>query len=260
MDALRVAKTGLDAQQTRMTVVSNNLANVNTVGFKKGRAVFEDLLYQNVNQVGGSTSQDTEDPSGLNLGTGVRIVSTEKNFAQGTFLKTDSPLDMMIEGRGFFQILLPDGDLAYTRDGSFRVDSEGRMVTSSGYEIQPSVSIPDDVESIIISTDGIIEAKLPGQAEPISLGTLQLADFVNPAGLQAKGQNLYEETAASGTPNLGTPGLDGFGRLTQGALEGSNVNVVEELVSMIETQRAYEMNSKAIAVSDQMLQYLNNNL
>ena len=260
MQSLWIAKTGLDAQQTRMSVVSNNLANVNTMGFKRGRAVFEDLLYQTIDQAGAATSQDTENPSGLNLGTGVRVVATEKNFQQGAHVDTGNPLDVLIEGRGFFQILLPDGDVGYTRDGSFKIDSDGRLVTASGYEVQPAITIPDGVESISIAADGIVEAKLPGQADPVTLGTLQTADFINPAGLQPRGQNLYVETAASGTPQLGTPGLDGLGNLVQGALEGSNVNVVEELVAMIGTQRAYEMNSKAIAVGDQMLQYLNNNL
>ena len=260
MQALWVAKTGLDAQQTRMSVVSNNLANVNTTGFKRGRAVFEDLLYQNVQQAGASTSEATEDPTGLTLGTGVRIVSTEKNFSQGGRLDTQNPTDLMLEGRGFFQILLPDGNTAYTRDGSFKVDSEGRMVTSNGYELQPAITVPDSVISLRVSRDGVVEATLAGQTTPATLGTLQIADFINPAGLTPRGQNLFVETAASGTPRIGTPGLDGFAQISQGALETSNVNVVEELVSMIETQRAYEMNSKSIAVSDQMLQYLNNNL
>ncbi len=260
MQALWIAKTGLDAQQTRMSMVSNNLANVNTTGFKRDRAVFEDLLYQTVAQAGAATSQDTESPTGVNIGTGVRIVGTEKNFSQGAHVDTGNPLDALIEGRGFFQILLPDGSNGYTRDGSFRMDSDGRLVTASGYQIQPAVTIPDGVESITISSDGIVQAKLPGQTDPATLGSLQIADFLNPAGLQARGQNLFLETKASGTPQVGTPGLDGLGGLRQGALEGSNVNVVEELVAMIQTQRAYEMNSKAISTGDQMLQYLNNNL
>jgi flagellar basal-body rod protein FlgG len=260
MEALWVAKTGLDAQQTRMTVVSNNLANVNTAGFKRGRAVFEDLLYQNVSQAGGATSQNTESPTGLSLGTGVRVVATEKTFTQGSAQQTGNSLDVLIQGRGFFQVLEPDGNLAYTRDGSFKVDSDGRLVTASGYEIQPAINIPSDAQSVTIGLDGTVQATLPGQTSPTSLGTLQLADFINPAGLQPKGQNLYIETAASGSPQVANPGLQGIGTLVQGSLEGSNVNVVEELVSMIETQRAYEMNSKAISTSDQMLQYLNNNL
>jgi len=260
MEALWVAKTGLDAQQTRMSVVSNNLANVNTTGFKRGRAVFEDLLYQNVTQAGGATSANTESPTGLTTGTGVRVVATEKTFTQGSALQTGNALDVLIQGRGFFQVLQPDGNLAYSRDGSFKVDSDGRLVTASGYEIQPSITIPSDAQSVTIGLDGTVQATLQGQTSPTSLGTLQLADFINPAGLQPKGQNLYVETAASGSPQVTNPGLEGIGTLVQGSLEGSNVNVVEELVSMIETQRAYEMNSKAISTSDQMLQYLNNNL
>jgi flagellar basal-body rod protein FlgG len=260
MDSLWVAKTGLDAQQTRMAVVSNNLANVNTVGFKRGRALFEDLLYQNVAQAGAKTSQDTENPTGLNIGTGVRIVGTEKNFAQGSTVQTGNQLDVAISGRGFFQVQLPDGELAYTRDGSFKVDSTGRLVTAAGYEIQPAISVPDGAQSIAIAEDGIIQADVAGSTAPVTIGTLQITDFLNPAGLQPEGQNLFLETAASGTPQSGTPGLNGLGTLAQGSLEGSNVNVVEELVAMIETQRAYEMNSKAISTSEQMLQYLNNNL
>ncbi len=258
--ALWVAKTGLDAQQTRMAVVSNNLANVNTTGFKQGRAVFEDLLYQNVRQSGGQTSQDTMLPSGMNLGTGVRVVATEKLFTQGSLLQTDNAMDVAINGRGFFQIQTPNGDIAYTRDGAFQVDDQGQLVTSSGYIVDPGISIPDAAQSITIGNDGIITVKLAGQASTTQVGTLQIADFINPVGLQPVGENLYIETAASGAPQPGTPGQDGLGRLAQGALESSNVNVVSELVNMIETQRAYEMNSKAISTNDQMMQYINNNL
>ena len=260
MQSLWIAKTGLDAQQTRMSLVSNNLANVNTMGFKRDRAVFEDLLYQTIAQAGAATSQDTENPTGLNVGTGVRIVGTEKIFSQGVNVDTGNPLDVLIEGRGFFEVLLPDGTNGYTRNGSFKINSDGQLVTASGYQIQPAITIPDGVETVSISSDGLVQAKLPGQTDPATLGTLQIADFLNPAGLQPRGQNLYLETKASGTPQTGTPGLDGLGALRQGALEGSNVNVVEELVAMIQTQRAYEMNSKAISTGDQMLQYLNNNL
>ncbi|MEL7186040.1 MAG: flagellar basal-body rod protein FlgG [Pseudomonadota bacterium] len=258
--ALWVAKTGLDAQQTRMAVVSNNLANVNTTGFKQGRAVFEDLLYQNVRQPGGSSSQDTQLPSGMSIGTGVRVVATEKLFTQGSVLRTDNALDVAINGRGFFQVLKPDGEIGYTRDGTFQINSQGELVTSSGYVVQPGIAIPDSAQSITIGTDGVITVKLAGQASPTQVGTLETADFINPVGLQAVGENLYIETAASGSPSPGTPGLNGLGTLAQGALEGSNVNVVSELVNMIETQRAYEMNSKAITTSDQMMQYVNNNL
>ena len=258
--ALWVAKTGLDAQQTRMTVVSNNLANVNTTGFKQGRAVFEDLLYQNVRQSGGQSSQDTMLPSGLSLGTGVRVVATEKLFAQGSVLQTGNSMDVAISGRGFFQVLKPDGDIAYTRDGTFQINDQGEMVTASGYVVQPGITIPDSAQSITIGMDGTVSVKLPGQAAPTQVGTLETVDFINPVGLQPVGENLYLETASSGTAQAGTPGLNGLGSLIQGALEGSNVNVVSELVNMIETQRAYEMNSKAISTNDQMMQYVNNNL
>jgi len=258
--ALWAAKTGLDAQQTRMTVVSHNLANVNTTGFKKDRAVFEDLLYQNVKQVGGSTSQDTVSPTGLNIGTGVRIVATEKNHTQGGLNTTGNSLDVAIQGRGFFQVLMPDGSFAYTRDGGFKMSAEGELVTASGYKVQPGISIPSGAQSITIGNDGVVTATVAGQSAPTQIGTLQLTDFVNPAGLQPRGENLLSESAASGPAQTSTPGLNGLGSLQQGALEGSNVNVVEELVNMIETQRAYEMNSKAISTTDQMLQYVSQNL
>ena len=258
--SLWIAKTGLDAQQTRMAVVSNNLANVNTTGFKKSRAVFEDLLYQNVRQVGAATSQDTQAPSGMSLGTGVRVVATEKTYTQGNLSQTGNSLDLAINGRGFFQILLPDGTLAYTRAGDFQLSSQGQLVTSSGYVVQPGISIPQGAQSISIGADGVVSVLLAGQSAPTQVGTLQLADFVNPTGLQPRGENLLLETAASGTAQPGTPGQSGLGTLEQGAVESSNVNVVEEMVNMIETQRAYEMNTKAIQTTDQMLQYLSNNV
>mgnify|MGYP001823767481 FL=1 len=257
---LWIAKTGLDAQQTRMAVVSTNLANVNTTGFKQGRAVFEDLLYQNVRQSGGQTSQDTELPSGMNLGTGVRIVATEKLFTQGSVLQTDNALDVAINGRGFFQVEQPDGSLAYSRDGTFQLNDQGELVTASGYRVQPGITIPDAAQSITIGKDGTVSVRLAGQASTTQVGSLQTVDFINPVGLQPIGENLYIETASSGTAQAGTPGQNGLGSLNQGALEGSNVNVVSELVNMIETQRAYEMNSKAISTNDQMMQYINNNL
>ncbi len=258
--ALWVAKTGLDAQQMRMTVVSNNLANVGTTGFKQGRAVFEDLLYQNVRQAGGQSSQDTELPTGLSLGTGVRVVATERMHTQGAVMQTGNAMDVMISGRGFFQVLQPNGDLAYTRDGSFKLSAEGELVTASGYLVQPGITIPNDAQSITIGDDGTVSVRQPGQTSPTQVGTLETVDFINAAGLQSIGGNLYIETGASGTAQTGTPGTSGFGTLEQGALEGSNVNVVAELVNMIETQRAYEMNSKAISTNDQMMQYVNNNL
>lgn len=258
--ALWVAKTGLDAQATRMSVVSNNLANVNTSGFKRGRAAFEDLLYQTVRQPGGQTTQQTQAPTGLTLGTGVRVVATDKQFTQGNLQQTNNSLDVAINGRGFFQILQPDGTLAYGRDGSFQLNSQGELVTANGYPLQPGIQIPQNALSVTIGSDGTVSVQLPGQAAGQQVGTLTLADFVNPAGLQAVGGNLYVETAASGAPQVGTPGVNGVGTVQQGALEASNVNVVEELVNMIETQRAYEMNSKAISTTDQMLQYIGQNL
>jgi flagellar basal-body rod protein FlgG len=258
--ALWAAKTGLDAQQTRMAVTSNNLANVGTTGFKKGRAVFEDLLYQNHRQVGASTSQDTVSPTGLSLGTGVRVVATEKTFTQGNLAQTGNALDVAISGRGFFQVLMPDGTMGYTRDGSFKVSPQGELVTASGYAVQPGITLPDGSQSITIGKDGVITAQIAGQSAPTQIGSLQLFDFINPAGLQPRGENMYVESAASGTAQSGTPGLNGLGMTEQGSLEASNVNVVEELVTMIETQRAYEMNSKAISTTDQMLEYITNQL
>lgn len=258
--ALWAAKTGLDAQQKRMSVISNNLANVNTTGFKRDRAVFEDLLYQNVRQVGAQSSQDTKLPSGLAIGTGVRIVATEKLHTQGNLTVTQSPTDMAIQGRGFFEILMPDGSQAYTRDGSFQMDSQGQMVNSSGFVLQPGITIPGNTTSLTIGLDGTVSALVAGNTAPTQLGQIQLVDFINPVGLQAKGGNLFAETAASGSPQAAAPGQNGLGTVIQGSVETSNVNVVEELVSMIETQRAYEINSKAISTTDGMLQYLNNNL
>lgn len=259
-ESLWIAKTGLDAQQTRMSVISNNLANVNTTGFKQDRAVFEDLLYQTVRQPGAQSSTDTTLPSGLMVGTGVRTVSTEKLHTQGNLQQTDNALDIAIEGRGFFQVLTPDGELAYTRDGSFQRNQDGDMVMSNGYLLEPNINVPEDVQTLTVGRDGTISASIPGDAEPVILGEIELADFVNPAGLQAVGQNLFRETAASGPPLVGEPGLDGLGQTIGGALETSNVNTVTELINMIETQRAYEMNSKAISTSDQMLQYASQNL
>lgn len=258
--ALWIAKTGLEAQQTRMATISNNLANASTTGFKRDRAVFADLIYQNIVQVGSSSSADTQMPSGLNIGTGVRTVATEKLFSQGSIIQTGNPLDIAIQGRGFIQVLLPDGATGYTRDGSLQKDSSGQLVTSMGYQIKPAITIPDDAINVSISSDGIVSVISQGQATPSEIGSLQLADFVNPTGLQAIGNNLFLESGASGSPQTGVPGLTGLGTLIQSAVESSNVNTVEELVNMIETQRAYEMNSKAISTADQMLQYATNNM
>lgn len=258
--ALWIAKTGLDAQQTRMSVISNNLANVNTTGFKQDRAVFEDLLYQTVRQPGAQSTTDTELPSGLMVGTGVRTVATQKLHTQGNIIQTQNALDIAIQGRGFFQILMPDGDIAYTRDGSFQLNSDGEVVMSNGYLLEPGLVVPEDALSITIGVDGTVSVTQPGQNEPVIIGDIELADFVNPAGLQPVGENLFKESGASGPAIVGIPGLDGIGTVVGGALETSNVNVVTELINMIETQRAYEMNSKAISTADQMLQYASQNL
>ncbi|MFY9329898.1 MAG: flagellar basal-body rod protein FlgG [Georgfuchsia sp.] len=254
--SLWISKTGLDAQQTQMDVIANNLANVSTNGFKRSRAVFEDLLYQTLRQPGAQSSQQNQLPSGLQIGTGVRPVATERIFTQGNLQQTGNSLDAAIQGPGFFQVLLPDGTTAYTRDGSFQVNSQGQLVTSSGYQVQPAITIPANTLSVTIGKDGTISATQSGSATPVQLGTLQLANFINPAGMQSHGENLYLETAASGTASNGSPGSNGLGLLNQGYAETSNVNVVEELVNMIQTQRAYEINSKAVTISDQMLQRL----
>jgi flagellar basal-body rod protein FlgG len=254
--SLWISKTGLDAQQTNMDVTANNLANVSTNGFKRARAVFEDLLYQTLRQPGAQSSQQTQLPSGLQLGTGVRPVATERIFTQGNLQQTSNPLDVAINGQGFFQVLMPDGTTSYTRDGSFHVDSQGQLVTSSGFQVQPAITIPANSLSITIARDGVVSVTKAGVAAPSQVGSLQLASFVNPAGLQSMGENLYVETAASGTAGTNAPGSNGLGLLNQGYVETSNVNVVEELVNMIQIQRAYEINSKAIQTSDQMLQKL----
>jgi flagellar basal-body rod protein FlgG len=254
--SLWISKTGLDAQQTNMDVTANNLANVSTNGFKRARAVFEDLLYQTLRQPGAQSSQQTQLPSGLQLGTGVRPVATERIFTQGNLQQTSNPLDVAINGQGFFQVLMPDGTTAYTRDGSFHSDSQGQLVTSSGYHVQPAITIPANSLSITIARDGVVSVTRAGTAAPTQVGSLQLASFVNPAGLQSAGENLYLETASSGTASANAPGSNGLGLLNQGYVETSNVNVVEELVNMIQIQRAYEINSKAIQTSDQMLQKL----
>lgn len=258
--SLWVSKTGLDAQQMRMTVISNNLANVNTTGFKRDRAVFEDLLYQNIRQAGGSTGGDNVSPTGLMIGTGVRIVATEKLHMQGAMVQTKNATDLAIQGEGMFQILMPDGEFAYTRDGSFKLSVDRELVTASGMPLQPSIVVPQNAESISIGEDGTVTIQPYGNAEEVTIGQLQLARFVNYAGLEPMGKNLYRETSASGAPSLAAPDTAGTGRVSQGYLEAANVNVVEEMVNMIETQRAYEINSKAISSVDSMLRFLNQNL
>jgi flagellar basal-body rod protein FlgG len=258
--ALHTARSGLDAQDTRMKVIANNLANVNTTGFKRDRADFETLMYQNVRQAGAQSSQETQLANGMNVGTGVRVTGTERIYTQGSMLNTERPLDMAVEGEGFFQVELPDGRTGYTRDGSFQKDAEGRLVTSEGYPVSPAITIPEGVQSLSVGRDGTVSVMLAGETEANQIGQIQVASFLNPAGLQPIGQNLLVETSASGAPNVGAPGADGLGTIAQGSLEASNVNMVEELVSMIETQRAYEINSKVINAVDGMMQYVTQNL
>jgi flagellar basal-body rod protein FlgG len=256
INSLWISKTGMEAQQMQLDVISNNLANVSTNGFKRANAVFEDLMYQNLRQVGASSSEQSQLPTGLQLGLGVRTVATSRSFAQGNLQQSGNKLDVAIQGNGFFQVTMPDGTTNYTRDGAFQVDSQGRLVTATGLPVANGVTVPANASSIAIGADGVVTAQIPGTVAPQSIGTIALANFLNPAGLEPKGQNLYAESTASGQPASGTPGANGLGSLMQGFVETSNVNVVQELVTMIQTQRAYEMNSKAIQTSDQMLQKL----
>ena len=256
MRSLWISKTGMEAQQTQLDTIANNLANVSTNGYKRAHAVFEDLMYENLRQAGANSSEQTTLPTGLQAGLGTRTVATARNFSQGGLQQSSNPLDIAIRGSGFFEIQLPDGTNGYTRDGSFQVNAQGLLVTNNGYTVQPGITIPTNAQSVTIGNDGTVSVGVPGQALPQKVGQLQIASFINPAGLEPKGGNIYAETAGSGTPNTGTPGENGLGSLQQGFVETSNVNVVEELVQMIQTQRAYELNSKAIQVSDQMLQRL----
>ena len=256
INSLWISKTGMEAQQMQLDVISHNLANVSTTGYKRANAVFEDLMYQNLRQVGANTTAESQLPTGLHLGLGVRTVATSRAFSQGTIQQTTNQLDVAIQGNGFFQITMPDGTTQYTRDGSFQVDNQGRLVTSNGLPVANGVTIPANAKNITIANDGTVTASIPGQTAPQSIGTIALASFINPAGLEPQGQNLFAESPASGQPQTGTPGSNGLGVISQGFLESSNVNVVQELITMIQTQRAYEMNSKAIQTSDQMLQRL----
>ncbi|MGC3874865.1 flagellar basal-body rod protein FlgG [Halomonas sp. GXIMD04776] len=251
--SLWTAKTGLEAQQTQMDVIANNLANVSTNGFKRSRAVFEDLLYQNMRQPGAQSTVQDNLPSGMQIGSGVRPVATERLHTQGGLENTQNSRDLAISGKGFFQVMRPDGTTAYTRDGSFQVNQNGQMVTASGYPVEPAVFIPENALSVSISQDGIVSVTQPGTSESNQVGQLLLSTFTNPTGLESIGENLYLETNASGPRNDSVPGLNGAGTLYQGYVETSNVNVVEEMVSMIQTQRAYEINSKAVQTSDEML-------
>ena len=256
ISALWIAKTGMQAQQNQLDVISNNLANVSTNGYKRANAVFEDLMYQNLRQVGSNSSQQSQLPTGLQLGLGVRTVATQRSFAQGNLQQSGNQLDVAINGSGFFQVTMPDGTQAYSRDGAFQVDAQGRMVTASGFPLSDNITIPASAKSITIASDGTVSITTGNSAATQSVGTINLVQFVNPAGLDPRGQNLYTESASSGSPIAGTAGTNGLGTLMQGYVETSNVNVVQELVAMIQTQRAYEMNSKAIQTSDQMLQKL----
>ena len=256
MHSLTTAATGMQAQQLQLDTISHNLANVSTNGYKKSHAVFEDLMYQNMRQAGANSSEQTQLPTGLQVGLGVRAVANARSYTQGNLQQTGNNFDLAIKGQGFFEVQMPDGTNAYTRDGSFQIDATGRIVTNNGYVVQPGITVPATAQNVTIAPDGTVSVSLPGQATPQTIGQIQVANFVNPAGLDPKGENLFAETAASGTPTTGAPGTNGMGSVQQGFVETSNVNVVEELVAMIQTQRAYELNSKAIQTSDQMLQRL----
>jgi flagellar basal-body rod protein FlgG len=254
--SLYIAQSGLDAQQTQLDVISNNIANVSTAGFKRSRAVFEDMLYQTVREPGAQSTQQTTLPSGLQIGTGTRTVATSRIHTQGNLSQTNNPLDLAINGEGFLQVQQPDGTTGYTRDGSLHRDAQGQVVTSNGMPLQPAITIPANALSITVGQDGTVQVTTQGSPTPTTVGTIQLATFINPAGLLSMGQNMYLETASSGTASTNTAGTNGTGQINQGYIETSNVNVAEELVNMIQTQRAYELNSKAITTSDQMLQKL----
>jgi flagellar basal-body rod protein FlgG len=256
INSLWISKTGMEAQQTQLDVISHNLANVSTTGYKRATAVFEDLMYQNLRQVGANSTEQSQLPTGLQLGLGVRTVATARSFAQGSLQQSGNTLDVAIKGNGFFQVTMPDGTIGYSRDGSFQVNAQGQLVNATGLPIASGVTIPANAQSVSIAADGTVSATLAGNATPQQVGTIALANFINPAGLEPRGQNLFTETAASGQPQGGTAGTNGLGTMMQGYLETSNVNVVQELVTMIQTQRAYEMNSKAVQTSDQMLQKL----
>lgn len=256
MRSLWVAKTGMEGQQSQLDAISNNLANVSTNGYKRSHVVFEDLMYQNLRQPGANNNEQTTLPTGLQAGLGTRAVASSRVFSQGSLSETKNGLDLAIQGNGFFEIQMPDGTLGYTRDGSFQVNAQGQMVTNNGYPLAAGITIPANSQNVTVGRDGTVSVLLQGQAAPQVVGQLPLTSFLNTAGLEPKGQNIFTETAASGAPNAGVPGVNSIGTLQQGFVETSNVNVVEELVAMIQTQRAYELNSKAIQTSDQMLQRL----
>ncbi|MFW6409457.1 MAG: flagellar basal-body rod protein FlgG [Halanaerobiales bacterium] len=254
INALWTAATGMNTQESNIDVTSNNLSNVNTTGFKKSRVNFQDLMYQNLRQAGSPNAEGSELPTGIEIGHGSKVAATQRINTPGSMESTDNPLDIAIEGDGFLQVTKPDGSTAYTRDGSLKQDSQGRIVTSDGYPVQPEIFIPEDATDITITSDGTVNAKVAGDDEPQQLGQIELARFTNPAGLQSEGRNLYEPTAASGEAMVDMPGSEGYGTIAQGFLENSNVKVVEEMTDMISAQRAYETNSKAIQSADEMLQ------
>ena len=256
--ALWSAASGMLAQELNIDTISNNLANVNTTGFKRTRVDFQDLIYQNVRAAGTTASVGTHIPTGIQVGHGSRPVATQKIFSQGDFQQTENPLDLVIEGDGFFSILRPDGTIAYTRAGAFKKDGQGRVVTSDGFVLQPEITIPAEATSISISSDGTVEVALPNASEPQRVGEIQLTTFSNPAGLESIGRNLFVETVASGAPTQSVPGMDGLGTLMPGFLEMSNVKLVEEMVNLIVAQRAYEISSKSIQAADEMLRIANN--
>lgn len=255
--SLWTGTTGMQAQQLQLDVIANNLANVNTTGFKKSNVDFQDLLYQSMKVPGSQTSEDTESPTGILVGLGVKPAAVNKVFTQGDLIGTENQLDVAIEGKGFFQIERPDGNIAYTRGGAFKLDSNGRMTSSDGYPLIPEITIPDGAKQISIGKTGIVSVVIDADTEPTEVGTIELASFTNAAGLAAVGQNLFEETGSSGAATIGTPGEEGYGILIQAFLEGSNVNIVEEMTNMITTQRAYEINSKTITTSDEMMKTTN---
>ncbi|GBE01018.1 flagellar basal-body rod protein FlgG [bacterium BMS3Bbin06] len=258
MRSLFIAATGMEAQKLNIEVISNNLANANTPGFKKSRADFQELMYQEIKTPGAASGDGAQLPSGIQIGLGVKPAAVQKIFEQGDFVQTGNPLDMTIEGGGFFQVVKPDGEIAYTRAGTFKLDSEGRIVTSNGYAVEPEITIPSDTTQITIGDDGRINVLQPGSNTPTEVGQMELAKFANPGGLKPIGKSLFVETASSGAPNTGTPGSDGLGTIQQGFIEMSNVDVVEEMIQLIVSQRAYELSSKTVQAVDEMLQMTNN--
>ncbi len=256
--SLFTAATGMAAQQLNIDVITNNLANVNTAGFKKSRVQFQDLLYQTLKPAGVADAQGAQVPTGIQIGLGTRPAGVQKIFTQGDFQQSSSPLDLVVEGDGFFQVQMPNGETAYTRAGQFNIDGQGRLVTSDGYALTPEIAIPAEATSVSVGSDGTVSVMLPGQSAPQEIGNIQLAKFANPAGLMNLGRNLFTVSAASGEPVVDTPGMNGLGTLASQMVEMSNVNVVEEMVNMITAQRAYEINSKAIQTSDEMLSTANN--